>query len=60
MSDQVLEAGIAARSIAERALPVAVLALLGVFLLFGTGFAQPDVLHNAAHDARHAFAFPCH
>ena len=35
-------------------------ALLGVFLLIGVGFAQPDILHNAAHDARHAFAFPCH
>ena len=33
---------------------------LGVFFLLGTGFAQPDVLHNAAHDARHAMSFPCH
>ena len=39
---------------------VVVAALLGVFLLWGVGFAQPQVLHNAAHDARHAFAFPCH
>lgn len=39
----------------------AVLALvLGVFLVFGVGFAQPNVLHNAAHDTRHAFTFPCH
>ncbi len=34
--------------------------LLGVFLIAGTGFASPNVLHNAAHDARHAFSFPCH
>ena len=34
--------------------------LLGLFIVLGTGFAQPDLLHNAAHDARHAFAFPCH
>ena len=34
--------------------------VLGLFLVFGTGLAQPDILHNAAHDARHAFAFPCH
>lgn len=34
--------------------------MLGVFLIAGTGFASPNVLHNAAHDARHAFAFPCH
>ncbi len=37
-----------------------VAALLGVFILLGSGFAEPEVLHNAAHDARHAFAFPCH
>jgi cobalt transporter subunit CbtB len=37
-----------------------VAALIGVFILFGVGLAQPDTLHNAAHDARHAFAFPCH
>ncbi len=35
-------------------------AFLGTFILLGTGFAQPQALHNAAHDARHANAFPCH
>lgn len=35
-------------------------ALLGVFILYGVGFAQPNLLHNAAHDSRHGFAFPCH
>lgn len=38
----------------------AVALLLGAFIVFGVGFAQPDLLHNAAHDARHAFTFPCH
>lgn len=33
---------------------------LGLGLLYGTGFAGADVLHNAAHDGRHSFAFPCH
>ncbi len=37
-----------------------VAALIGVFVLFGVGLAHPDTIHNAAHDARHAFAFPCH
>tara|TARA_B100000676_G_scaffold310423_1_gene376923 strand:+ start:12981 stop:13292 length:312 start_codon:yes stop_codon:yes gene_type:complete len=60
MSDNVLKASIAAQSVAERAIPVMILAMLGVFLLYGVGFAQPDVLHNAAHDGRHSFAFPCH
>jgi cobalt transporter subunit CbtB len=43
-----------------RTAAVVVTVLLGVFLLWGVGFAQPDMLHNAAHDARHAFSFPCH
>ena len=32
---------------------------LGLLLLWGVGFAG-DVLHNAAHDARHSIGFPCH
>lgn len=35
-------------------------AMLGSFLVFGVGLANSDTLHNAAHDGRHAFAFPCH
>ena len=39
----------------------ALLALvLGTFLVLGTGFAHSDAIHDAAHDSRHAFAFPCH
>ncbi|OUS32928.1 cobalt transporter subunit ['Osedax' symbiont bacterium Rs2_46_30_T18] len=38
---------------------VAALAL-GVALVLFVGFAPMEVIHNAAHDARHAFAFPCH
>lgn len=33
---------------------------LALIILFGTAFAGPEILHNAAHDVRHAFAFPCH
>jgi cobalt transporter subunit CbtB len=33
---------------------------LGLALALFVGFAPMDVIHNAAHDARHAFAFPCH
>ena len=40
--------------------PVALALLAGLFLLYGAGFAQSATLHAAAHDARHAFAFPCH
>lgn len=35
-------------------------AMLGGLLLFGAGFAQSSTLHDAAHDSRHAFTFPCH
>jgi cobalt transporter subunit CbtB len=34
--------------------------LLGAFLVLGAGFAPISAVHNAAHDSRHAFAFPCH
>ncbi len=34
--------------------------LLGMFLVIGVGFAQPDAVHNAVHDARHSFSLPCH
>lgn len=34
--------------------------LLGSFLLLGTGFTHSNLLHDAAHDARHGFTFPCH
>ena len=39
---------------------VLVTLLLGVFLLLGAGFAPIPALHDAAHDGRHSFAFPCH
>ncbi|ANK82270.1 MAG: cobalt transporter subunit [Rhizobiales bacterium NRL2] len=42
-------------------IPAAVAAILiGAFLVFGAGLAQSSTLHNAAHDGRHSFAFPCH
>lgn len=42
-------------------LGASVLALtLGVALLTISGMAQATVLHDAAHDQRHAMAFPCH
>jgi cobalt transporter subunit CbtB len=45
---------------ARRLWPSLAALLLGAFLLFGVGFAQPTTLHNAAHDSRHSAAFPCH
>jgi cobalt transporter subunit CbtB len=34
--------------------------LLGLALIFVVGIAPLSAIHNAAHDARHAAAFPCH
>jgi len=33
---------------------------LGGFLVFGVGLANSATLHNAAHDTRHSYGFPCH
>lgn len=35
-------------------------AILGVLVLYGVAFLSMDSVHNAAHDTRHSFAFPCH
>lgn len=43
-----------------RLLPALAAALLGAAILFGVGLANSDTIHNAAHDTRHAAAFPCH
>lgn len=42
------------------ALPIVFAAAVGLMLLFFSGYAQATVLHDAAHDQRHAMAFPCH
>ena len=39
--------------------PLAAIAL-GVLLVYLAGFAQPHLVHDAANDARHAAALPCH
>ena len=40
----------------------AVMLLVGTLLIFVVGFAQGagGLLHNAAHDTRHAVTIPCH
>jgi len=44
-----------------RSLPQILAALtLGGALVFAAGFAQSQVLHDAAHDVRHSTGFPCH
>jgi len=45
---------------ASRVVPAIAALMVGAFLVLGAGFANSNTLHNATHDARHAFAFPCH
>ncbi|HXI06329.1 MAG: CbtB domain-containing protein [Bradyrhizobium sp.] len=49
--------GIAASgAIVQAALAMA----LGLFVIGMVGFSHISAVHNAAHDVRHANAFPCH
>lgn len=34
--------------------------VLGLFVVGFVGFSPMEAVHNAAHDTRHANAFPCH
>lgn len=47
------------RALADR-LPALVTMVLGLAMVFSVGFAHVTVLHNGAHDTRHANGFPCH
>ena len=51
---------IASISAQERMATGVVTLLLGIFMLYGVAFAHSDILHNAAHDTRHAITVPCH
>jgi cobalt transporter subunit CbtB len=44
----------------EKAPAIGTALLLGFFLFYGVAFASPMEVHNAAHDGRHTFSFPCH
>ena len=34
--------------------------LLGLLVIYVAGHSQSHILHDAAHDVRHATGFPCH
>jgi len=53
--DSTIQAGLA-----ERLVPALLAACFGLLLVYAAGFAGIEELHNAAHDTRHAAAFPCH
>ena len=48
------------RAAANRKLAALFAAALGFVIVFAAGFAPSETVHNAAHDTRHSFAFPCH
>ena len=60
MQDQTFQRATSTDTRLNAVAPAAFAILLGLFLLFGVGFAHPDIIHNAAHDSRHSFSFPCH
>jgi len=62
---EALQQGVAATSgsvpaTAKPRWPALAACAIGLIVLFGVGFAGSATLHNAAHDTRHAFNFPCH
>ncbi len=46
--------------LSQRLTAAILVGFLGLFLLIGVGFASPYIIHDAAHDARHANGLPCH
>ncbi|MCI0431021.1 MAG: CbtB-domain containing protein [Rhodospirillales bacterium] len=48
------------QSVSARVAAATLLIMIGTALLYGAGFWGSEILHNAAHDTRHALSFPCH
>ncbi|MGB8817321.1 MAG: CbtB-domain containing protein [Rhizobiaceae bacterium] len=46
--------------VSERAKAAFLALFLGAFFVWGAGLANSAVLHDAAHDTRHSYGFPCH
>ena len=62
MNSQAIQIEISGGISQSRILSATLLAMAGLGLLFLVGFTNGpnNALHNAAHDTRHAFTFPCH
>lgn len=52
--------GNATRALSSRIGPIFLAMLLGIGIIAIAGHGQAHVLHDAAHDVRHATGFPCH
>ncbi len=60
MKEQTVKTQDVVATSSRKVMPAIVAMLFGAFLVIGVGFAHSDTVHNAAHDSRHSFAFPCH
>lgn len=45
---------------AAKMLQAAMTVCFGLMIVGFVGFSHIEIVHNAAHDTRHANAFPCH
>ena len=52
--------GAAGSLVAFRPLQLIAAFLLGGSILYAAAFLNTAAAHNAAHDTRHSFGFPCH
>ncbi len=50
----------ASLTISQRMAAAMAALFLGGFLVWGVGLAHSQTLHDAAHDTRHSYGFPCH
>lgn len=48
------------RVVASQKAAALLVMLLGAVFIAVVGFLPVEAVHNAAHDTRHAAAFPCH
>ncbi|MBN9527521.1 MAG: CbtB-domain containing protein [Alphaproteobacteria bacterium] len=50
----------APKALSDRIAAIAAALIVGLGLVYLTGFSHSQSLHDAAHDTRHGLAFPCH
>ncbi|SMF73357.1 CbtB domain-containing protein [Pseudobacteriovorax antillogorgiicola] len=48
------------QSVSTQVLLATICFAMGLAIMLAVGFSAPIEAHNAAHDTRHAAAFPCH
>ncbi len=44
----------------ERLYSILAAVLVAFTIIYSIAYANPEVIHNAAHDIRHSMIFPCH